>query len=133
MEKTIEQASIFKEELTEILIDGEDTVPVSDIDQFKCHAGGAFHGIHISASWTETAVATEGNKLQFATFGTAVHCPAISRVTTMNHLLDVLDDSVARVKGVNHFFIVIGKDFLENITWNHYEGNEGKRKPRLPS
>ena len=35
MEKTIEQASIFKEELTEILIDGEDTVPVSDIDQFK--------------------------------------------------------------------------------------------------
>ena len=34
MEKTIEQASIFKEELTEILIDGEDTVPVSDIDYF---------------------------------------------------------------------------------------------------
>ena len=132
MEKTIKQASIFKEELTEILIDGEDTVPVSDIDQFKCHAGGAFHGIHISASWTETAVATEGNKLQFATFGTAVHCPAISRVTTMNHLLDVLDDSVARVKGVNHFFIVIGKDFLEDIHMISMREMKEKENPDSP-
>ena len=35
MEETVEQSPVFKEELTEILIDGEDTMPVSDIDQFK--------------------------------------------------------------------------------------------------
>ena len=33
----------------------------------------------------------------------------------MNHLLDVFDYSVARMKSIYHFFIMIGKDFLENI------------------
>ena len=83
MEKTIEQASIFKEELTEILIDGEDTVPVSDIDQFKCHAGGAFHGVLIAASGTETAVTTEGNEFKLPAFRTAVRKRQIHSVLTI--------------------------------------------------
>lgn len=75
---------------------------------------------------------TEGNKLQFATPGTAIHRPAKSRVTTMNHLLDVLDDSVARVKGVNHFFIVIGKDFLEDIHMISMREMKEKENPDSP-
>ena len=77
-------------------------------------------------------MATEGNKLQFATPGTAIHRPAKSRVTTMNHLLDVLDDSVARMKGVNHFFIVIGKDFLEDIYGTIMKEMKEKENPNSP-
>jgi hypothetical protein len=35
MEETVEQGAVIKEELAEIFIDGEDAVPMSDIDQFK--------------------------------------------------------------------------------------------------
>ena len=60
------------------------------------------------------------------------HRPAKSRVTTMNHLLDVLDDSVARMKGVNHFFIVIGKDFLEYIHVINMREMKEKENPDSP-
>ena len=35
MEETVEQGAVIKEELAEVFIDGKDTVPVSDIDQFN--------------------------------------------------------------------------------------------------
>jgi hypothetical protein len=115
MEKTIEETSVFKEKLTKIFINCEDTMPVGDLDQFKRHAGGAFHGILVTARWTESTVTTEGNKLQVATFGAAIHGATESGVTTMNHPLDIFNDSVARMKGINHFFIVISKNFLQGI------------------
>jgi hypothetical protein len=77
-------------------------------------------------------VATEGNKLQFTTSGTAIHCAAKSRVTTMNHLLDVFDDSVTRMKSVYHFFIVIGKDFLEDIHGTIMREMKEKENPDSP-
>jgi hypothetical protein len=52
---------------------------------------------------------------KFTAFRATVHGTAIRRVTTMNHLLDVFDYSVARMKSIYHFFIMISKDFLENI------------------
>ena len=33
----------------------------------------------------------------------------------MNHLLDVFNHSVARMKSIYHFFIMISEDFLQNI------------------
>ena len=77
-------------------------------------------------------MATEWNKLQFATSGTAIHCAAKSRVTTMNHLLDVFDDSVARMKSIYHFFIVIGKDFLEDIHGTIMKEMKEKENPNSP-
>ena len=118
--------------MAKVLIYSKDTVSVRYIDELESHVGGTFHGILIAAGRAEAAVATEGNKLQFATPGTAIHRPAKSRVTTMNHLLDVLDDSVARMKGVNHFFIVIGKDFLEDIHMISMGEMKEKENPDSP-
>lgn len=57
----------------------------------------------------------ERNKLKLAAFRAAVHGTTIRRVTTMNHLLNVLNDSVARMKSIYYFFIMISKNFLGNI------------------
>ena len=115
MEQAVEEFTVFKKEMTEIFVDGENTMSVSNINKLKGHVGGAFHRILIPTGGTETAVTSEGNKFKFTAFRATVHGTAIRRVTTMNHLLDVFDYSVARMKSIYHFFIMISKDFLENI------------------
>ena len=115
MEKAVKESTIFKEEVAEVFINGENTMPVGDIDQLEGHAGGTFHRVLIAASGAETAVTTEGNEFKFPAFRTAIHGTAIRRVTTMNHLLDVFNHSVARMKSIYHFFIMISEDFLQNI------------------
>ena len=100
MEQTVEEFTVFKEEMTEIFVDGENTMPVGNIDQLEGHVGGAFHGILIPAGRAETAVTAEGNEFKLSTFGTAIHGTAIRRVTTMNHLLDIFNHSVARMKSI---------------------------------
>ena len=115
MEEAVEEGTVFEKERPEILIDSEDTMPVGDIDKLKGHTGSAFHGILVTAGGTEAAVTSEGNEFKFPTFGAAVHGTAIRRITTINHLLDVFNNCVARMKSIYHFFIMIGKDFLENI------------------
>ena len=115
MKQAVKEYTVFKEEVAEVFIDGENTMPVSNINQFERHVGGTFHGILIAAGRAETAVAAERDELKVAAFWTAVHSAAKRRVTTVNHLLDIIDHSVARMKSIYHFFIMIGKDFLENI------------------
>ena len=115
MEKAVQEMPVLQEIPPETLINRKDTVPVRDIDEFKGHIGCAFHGILIAAGRTETAVAAEWDKLEVAAFWTAVHSTTIRRVTTMNHLLDVFNHSVARMKSIYHFFIMISEDFLQNI------------------
>ena len=105
-------------------------MPVSDIDEFKGHIGCAFHGILIAAGRTETAVASERNKFEVAAFGTAIHGTAKRGVATMDHLLDVLDNSVTRMKGIYHFFIMISKDFLKDIHEISMKEMMGKENPK---
>lgn len=87
-------------------------MPVGHIDQFKRHVGGAFHGIFISASGTKTAMAAERHKLKLAAFRAAVHGATVRRVATVDHLLDIFNDSVAGMKGIYHFLIMVSKNFL---------------------
>ena len=115
MKQAAKEFTVFKKEVTEIFIDGENAMPVSNVNQFEGHVGGAFHRILIPTGWTEAAVTSERNEFKFPTFGAAVHGTTIRRVTTINHLLDVFNYCVARMKSINHFFIMISKDFLENI------------------
>ena len=115
MKQAVKEIAVFKEEMTEVFIDGENTMPVSNINQFKGHIGGTFHRILIPAGRTEATVTAEGNEFEFSAFGAAVHGTTIRRVTTINHLPDVFHYCVARMKSIYHFFIMIGKDFLENI------------------
>ena len=68
--------------------------------------------ILVTTSRTKAAVTTKRNKFEVATVGTAVHGTAVRRVTTMNHLVDIFDDSRTRMEFVNHMFIIISKDGL---------------------
>ena len=115
MKQAVKEYTVFKEEVTEIFVDGENAMPVSNINQFEGHVGGAFHRILIPTGGTEATVTPEGNEFKFPTFGAAVHGTAIRRITTINHLLDVFNYCVARMKSIYHFFIMIGKDSLKDI------------------
>lgn len=101
--------------MPQVFIDGKDTVSVLNVNDLKRHTGGTFHRILIATGRAEPAVTAEWNEFIVAAFRTAIHSTTERRVTTMNHLLDVFFDSVARMKGINHFFIMVGKDCLENI------------------
>lgn len=65
MKQAIEQGTVREKECAKVFIDCEDAMAVCDIDQFKRHAGGAFHGIFIAAGRAEAAMTAEGNKLEF--------------------------------------------------------------------
>ena len=101
--------------MAKVFINSKDTVSVRDIDELESHVGGTFHGILIAAGRAETAVAAERDELKVAAFWAAVHSAAKRRVTTVNHLLDIIYHSVARMKSIYHFFIMIGKDSLKDI------------------
>ena len=101
--------------MAKVFINSKDTVSVRDIDELESNVGGTFHGILIAAGRAETAVAAERDELKVAAFWTAVHSAAKRRVTTVNHLLGIIDHSVARMKSIYHFFIMIGKDSLKDI------------------
>ena len=116
--------------MAKVLIYSKDTVSVRYIDELESHVGGTFHGILIAAGRAETAVAAERDELEVAAFWTAVHSTAIRRVTTMNHLLDVLDNSVTRMKGIYHFFIMISKDSLKDIHEISMKEMMGKENPK---
>ncbi len=100
MEQAVEEFTVFKKEMTEIFVDGENTMPVSNINQLEGHVGGAFHRVLIPAGGTETAVTAERDEFKLTAFRAAVHGTAIRRVTTMNHLLNVFNYSVARMKSI---------------------------------
>nr|WP_288156425.1 hypothetical protein [Phocaeicola sartorii] len=44
--------------------------------------------------WTKPAFTAEGNKFKIPAFGTGIHCPTESRVTTAYHLVNVVNDSL---------------------------------------
>ena len=93
MEKAVKQGAVIQEKLSEALVNGEDTVPMGDIEEFEDHRGSALHGIFIAASRAETAVASERDELELTAMRAAIHSPAEGRITTMDHLVDIFNDS----------------------------------------
>ena len=63
MKETIKQGTVFEKKVTELFINGEDTVTVLHIYQFERHRGSTLYGIFITTGRAETAMATERNKL----------------------------------------------------------------------
>jgi len=84
----------MKKEIPEILINGEDAVPMGNIDKFKGHRGSTLHGVEITAGRTKTAVTAEGNEFQFSAGGAAVHCPAKGGITAVNHFIHVFNNRI---------------------------------------
>ena len=85
-------------------------MPVDTGDEFTGHMEGAKLIILVAAGRTETA--TERNKLEVTAMGTAVRGSPIRRVATVNHLVDIFDDSRTGMKPVNYVFIIISKNGL---------------------
>lgn len=68
--------------------------------------------IFVSAGRTKAAFTAERNKFKIPTVGTAIHSTSVRRIATVNHLVDIFDDSRTWMELVNHMFIIIGKDRL---------------------
>ena len=47
--KAVKQRAVFEKEIPKVFIDGENTVAMLNMNQFKGHTGRAFHGIFVSA------------------------------------------------------------------------------------
>lgn len=62
MKETVKQRAVLKEEVPELAVNGENTVPVDAADELKGHGCSALHSVQISTGGAEAAVAAEGNK-----------------------------------------------------------------------
>ena len=92
VEETIKEGTVFQKEITKIFINGEDTVPVDNINELKGHRSSAAHSVQVSTGGAKTAVASERDKFKFATAGTAVHGTAIGRIAAVDHFIHVFDN-----------------------------------------
>ena len=81
MEKAVEEGAVVKEKVAQLLINGEDTVAVGNINEFKRHRGSTFQGIFIAARGTEAAMAAEGDKFKLTAMGAGIHGAAKGGVT----------------------------------------------------
>ena len=112
VKKTVEQRAILEEEISEVVVNRENTMPMSDGDEFKRHTGSAFHGVFIATGRTETAVAAERDKFKISTVSAGVHGTAERRVATVNHFIYVFYLRTSGMKSIFDFLIIIGKDSL---------------------
>ena len=68
---------------------------MNTVDEFKSHGSSTINRVHVTARRTESAVTAEGNEFKFTTAGASVHGTAKRRVTTVNHLIDVIYDRLS--------------------------------------
>lgn len=115
IKKTVEERAVIKEEMTELLIDGENAMTVGTVNKLERHASGTFLAIFDTASRAEAAFTAERNKLHVSAVRADIHGTAKRGVTTMNHLRDVFHFNVSGMKGILNYFIVIFKYFLKNV------------------
>ncbi len=112
MEKAVKQGAVFKEEVPEPFVNGEDTVAMCGIDELKGHRSRALHGVQIPTGGAETAFTAERDKLKFSAVGTAIHGPAKGRIAAVYHFFNIFYDRVTGMKNINHFFIMVSKNIL---------------------
>lgn len=70
---------------------------VCTLNQFERHGIRAFLTVFHTAGRAEAAFAAERNEFEHPTFSTGVHGTAKGRVTTVNHLVDIADDSLSGI------------------------------------
>ena len=94
MEQTVKKRAVFKKKAAEFFVNGKNAVAMGTLDQFKSHGIGSVQAVFDTTGWTEPALAAEGDKFEISAFGTGIHCPTESRVTTAYHLVNVVNDSL---------------------------------------
>ena len=66
-------------------------------NKFGRHVKRTFLIIHVTTGWTETTFASKGNGFGFPTVRAAVNSAAVGSIATMNHFINVVNDSFARM------------------------------------
>ena len=112
MKQAVKKRTVIEKEISQIFINGENTVTVLDVNEFTSHGSSAIHRILIAAGRAEAAVTAEWNKLELSTVRAAVEGSAVRRITTMDHLVNVSHLSWSGMKRIFNFFIIVRKDFL---------------------
>ncbi len=68
--------------------------------------------VFVSAGRTKTAFTAERDEFHGVTAGTGKHGATVRRVTTMNHLADIFNNSRTVMKFVDYMLIIISKNGL---------------------
>ena len=112
MEQAIQKRPVFEEKIPEVFINGENTVAMFNIDEFKSHGGSALHTVFVTTRGTKTAVAVERDIFKVATVVAMIHGTAKGRIAAMDHLIDIFQFSVPGMESIFYFFIMVCKNFL---------------------
>ena len=129
MEETVEQGTVIQKEITKIFINSKDAMTMMEINQFKGHTGGAFHGIFVSTGRAKTAVTSKRNEFEFSAMSAGVHAPSKRRITTVDHPIDIFHLSISGMKSIFNFFIIVSKNFLSYIHKIIMRERDTKRNP----
>ena len=115
--------------MTKFFIDCENTMTVCAVKKLKGHTGRTFLGILHTASGAEAAFAAEGNKFHVVASGADIHGTAKRRIATIQHFIDIFHLRISGMKSVFDYFIIVIKDFLQDIHNVIMREREEKRKP----
>ena len=99
------------------------------VNKLKGHTGRAFLGILHTASRAEAAFAAEGNKFHVVASGADIQGTAKRRIATIQHFIDIFHLRISGMKSVFDDFIIVIKDFLQDIHNVIMREREEKRKP----
>lgn len=102
---------------------------VCAVKKLKGHTGRTFLGILHTASGAEAAFAAEGNKFHVVASGADIHGTAKRRIATIQHFIDIFHLRISGMKSVFDYFIIVIKDFLQDIHNVIMREREEKRKP----
>ena len=95
--ETIQKRSVFEEIRTKFLWDSENTMAMNTGNELAGHMEGTELIVFVSTGRAKAAFTAKGNKFQISAFGTGIHCPTERWVTTVNHLVNVINDSLTRM------------------------------------
>ena len=112
MKQTIQKRPVIQKIRAKLFRDSENTMAMNTRNKLAGHMKRTNLVVFVAAGRAETALAAERNKFKITTVWTAIHGTAKRRVTTMNHLVDIFDDSRTRTEFINDMFIIIGKNGL---------------------
>ncbi len=101
--------------MSEFFIDGKDAVTMVTLNEFKRHGSSAIIAILGTTGRTKLGTTTKRDKFKVTTMSAAIHCATKRRVTTVNHLVDAFHNDITGMKGILNYFIIISKNFLQNI------------------
>ena len=112
MKKTVQERTIVEKINPEFFRDSKNTMPVNAGNKLTRHMKRAELIVFITARRTKTAFATKRNEFKITTIGTSEHGTTVGGIATMNHLINIFDDSVPGMEFINHLFIIISKNGL---------------------